>query len=191
MFSNQAKVQTPEIVNGIEVDKITSVIDDINIDANNGKWQFRSTNIWMGAAKNQSEFKDYLANNGENVPHIDPFILMADEPPLIGGNGDAANPVEYLLHALTSCLTTSLVAHAAVRGIVVDDINTSTEGDIDIRGFLGMSEDVRKGYQAIRINMRVKSEAAAEQLKELALFSPVYDVVSNSLPVELNIETYS
>ena len=191
MFSNQVKAQTPETINGIEVDKIISVIDDINIDENNGKWQFRSENKWIGGATNQSEFKDYFANNGKNVPHIDPFILAADEPPLIGGNDDAANPVEYLLHALTSCLTTSLVAHAAVRGIVVDDINTSTEGDIDIRGFLGMSEDVRKGYQAIRINMKIKSDASSEQLKELALFSPVYDVVSNSLPVELNIETYS
>jgi hypothetical protein len=74
---------------------------------------------------------------------------------------------------------------------VVEDINTSTEGDIDIRGFLGMSEGVRKGYQAIRITMKVKSKASAETLKELALFSPVYDVVSNSLPVEFNIETYS
>jgi uncharacterized OsmC-like protein len=191
MSTSQAAVQTPEVVNGIEVDKIMCVINNINADANNGKWQFRSENKWMGAAKNQSEFKDYLANNGENIPHVEPFILKADEPPLIGGNGDAANPVEFLLHALTSCLTTSLVAHAAVRGIVVEDINTSTEGDIDIRGFLGMSEGVRKGYQAIRITMKVKSKASAETLRELALFSPVYDVVSNSLPVEFNIETYS
>ena len=191
MFSNQAKAQTPETVNGIEVDKIISVIDDINIDTHNGKWQFRSENQWTGGATNQSKFKEYFANNGENIPHAKPFTLEADEPLILAGNDSAANPVEYLLHALTSCLTTSLVAHAAVRGIVVDDINTSTEGDIDIRGFLGMSEDVRKGYQAIRINMRVKSDASAEQLKELALFSPVYDVVSNSLPVALNIETYS
>ena len=139
---------------------------------------------------NQSEFKDYFANDGENISHPKPFVLEADEPPLLGGNGSAANPVEYLLHALTSCLTTSLVAHAAVRGITVEDINTSTEGDIDVRGFLGISEDVRKGYQAIRINMKVKSEASAEQLKKLAMFSPVYDTVSNSLPVDLVIEKY-
>lgn len=89
--------------------------------------------------------------------------------------------VEHLLHVLTSCMATSLVVHAAVRGIVVDDIDTSTEGDID----------VRKGYQVIRILMKVKSKASSEQLKELALFSPVYDVVSNALSVAFNIETYS
>jgi uncharacterized OsmC-like protein len=190
MSTNQATAQTPEIVNGIEVDKVMSVVKNINADANNGKWQFRSKNQWMGGAMNQSEFKDYFANDGENISHAKPFVLEADEPPLVGGNGRAANPVEYLLHALTSCLTTSLVAHAAVRGITVEDINTSTEGDIDVRGFLGLSEDVRKGYQAIRINMKVKSEAPAKTLKELALFSPVYDVVSNSLPVDLVIEKY-
>lgn len=191
MSTNQATAQTPEIVNGIEIDMVMSVINSINADANNGKWQFRSENQWTGGAKNQSEFKDYFANNGENISHAKPFMLKADEPVSLSGNDAAPNPVEYLLHALTSCLTTSLVAHAAVRGITIEDITSSTEGDIDIRGFLGLSEDVRKGYQTIRINMKVKSEAPAEQLKELAFFSPVYDVVSNSLPVELNIETYS
>lgn len=190
MSTNQATTQTSEIVNGIEIDKVISVVNKINADKNCGKWQFRSKNQWTGGAMNQSEFKDYFANDGENISHPKPFVLEADEPPLLGGNGSAANPVEYLLHALTSCLTTSLVAHAAVRGITVEDINTSTEGDIDVRGFLGISEDVRKGYQAIRINMKVKSEASAEQLKKLAMFSPVYDTVSNSLPVDLVIEKY-
>ncbi len=190
MSTNQATVQKPEIVNGIEVDKVMSIINNINTDANNGKWQFRSTNQWTGATRNQSVFKDYFANDGENFTHPNPFVVEADEPFLLGGTSNTANPVEYLLHALTSCLTTSLVAHAAVRGITVEDIKTSTEGEIDVRGFLGISKDVRKGFQAIRINMKVKSEATAKQLKELALFSPVYDTVSNSLPVDLIIEKY-
>lgn len=190
MSTSQAIAQTPEIINGIEVDKVMSVVNNIKADANNGKWQFKSEKKWTGATKNQSEFKDYFVNDGENTLHPKPFVLEADEPLLIGGTGNAANPVEHLLHALTSCLTTSLVAHAAVRGITVEDINTSTEGDIDVRGFLGISKDVRKGYQAIRIKMNVKSKASAEQLTELALFSPVYDVVSNSLPVDLVVEKY-
>jgi len=190
MSTNQTTTQVPEVVNGIEINKVMSVINNINADANNGKWQFRSTNQWTGATENQSEFKDYLSNNGKNNSHPKPFVLEADEPLILGGTSNAANPVEYLLHALTSCLTTSLVAHAAVRGITVEDINTSTEGDIDVRGFLGISEEVRNGYQAIRINMKVKSEASAEQLKELAMFSPVYDTVSNSLPVDLVIEKH-
>jgi uncharacterized OsmC-like protein len=191
MPTNQAMMQTPEIVNGIEVDKVMSVISAINADTNNAKWKFWSENQWMGGAVNLSAFKSFYSLGQENMSRTTPFMLKADEPVSLSGNDTAPNPVEYLLHALTSCLTTSLVAHAAVRGIMIEDITSSTEGDIDIRGFLGISEDVRKGYQTIRINMKVKSEAPVEQLKELALFSPVYDVVSNSLPVALNIETYS
>ena len=191
MSTNPAMMQTPESVNGIEVDKITSVISEINADTNNAKWKFWSENQWMGGAVNQSAFNNFYSLGQENTSRTAPFMLEADEPVSLSGNDTAPNPVEHLLHALISCLTTSLVAHAAVRGITIEDITSSTEGDIDIRGFLGISEDVRKGYQAIRITMKVKSEAPAEQLKELALFSPVYDVVSNSLPVELNIETYS
>jgi uncharacterized OsmC-like protein len=191
MPTNQAMMQTPEIVNGIEVDKVMSVISAINADTNNAKWKFWSENQWMGGAVNLSAFKSFYSLGQENMSRTTPFMLKADEPVSLSGNDTAPNPVEYLLHALTSCLTTSLVAHAAVRGITIEDITSSTEGDIDIRGFLGLSEDVRKGYQTIRINMKVKSEAPAEQLKELALFSPVYDVVSNSLPVALNIEAYS
>ena len=188
MSTNQAVMQTSENVNGIEVDKITSVISEINADANNAKWKFWSKNQWMGGAMNQSAFKNFYSLGQENTSRTAPFMLEADEPVSLSGNDTAPNPVEHLLHALTSCLTTSLVAHAAVRGITVEEINTSTEGDIDVRGFLGLSEEVRKGYQAIRINMKVKSEAPAETLRELALFSPVYDVVSNSLPVDLVVE---
>ncbi|GJL71434.1 MAG: osmotically inducible protein C [Nitrosomonas sp.] len=191
MPAEQAKVQSPEFVNGIETEKITKVVSEINADKNNAKWKFRSENHWLGGTLNQSAFKDFYALGEENTSRTTPFMLKADEPVSLSGNDAALNPTEYLLHALTSCLTTSLVAHAAVRGIAIEDLSSSTEGDIDLRGFLGLSEDVRKGYQTIRINMKVKSDAPADQLKELALFSPVYDVVSNSLPVELNIETYS
>jgi uncharacterized OsmC-like protein len=190
MSTNQTTTQTPKIVNGIEVDKVMCVVNNINADTNNAKWKFWSENQWTGGTMNQSAFKNFYSLGKENTSRTAPFVLEADEPVSLSGNDTAPNPVEYLLHALTSCLTTSLVAHAAVRGITVEDINTSTEGDIDVRGFLGLSEDVRKGYQAIRINMKVKSEAPAETLRELALFSPVYDVVSNSLPVDLVIEKY-
>ena len=80
--------------------------------------------------------------------------------------------------------------HAASHGIEIEAIDTESEGDIDLRGFLGLSDKIRKGYQNIRVRMRVKSTAKPETLRELATFSPVYDVVSNSVPVDLVVETY-
>jgi uncharacterized OsmC-like protein len=98
--------------------------------------------------------------------------------------------MEYLLHALATCLTGTLVYHAAVRGIEIEAVESSYTGDMDVRGLFGLSDDVRKGFNKVTVNMRVKSEASAEELTELALHSPVYDVVSRSLPVEFTLTTY-
>ena len=90
----------------------------------------------------------------------------------------------------SGCLTTTMVYHAASRGIRVEAVESELEGDLDIRGFLGLSNEVRKGYHHVRVRMRAKSDAPGEKLAELAKFSPVYDIVSNSLPVEVTVETY-
>jgi uncharacterized OsmC-like protein len=112
------------------------------------------------------------------------------EPPVLLGRDEGANPVEHLLSALMGCMTTTLAYHAASRGIEIKAIDTESDGDIDVRGFLGLSDKIRKGYQNIRVRMRVKSDATPETLAELAKFSPVYDVVSKSVPVDVVIETY-
>jgi len=96
--------------------------------------------------------------------------------------------MEYVLHSLASCLTSTLVYHAAVQGIDVESVESSLEGDLDVRGMLGLSEDSRKAYNAVRVRMQVKAAADAETLRELAMFSPVYDMVSKSLPVEFELE---
>ena len=102
----------------------------------------------------------------------------------------AANPIEFPLHGLAACLTTTMVYHAASRGIEIEAVDSTLEGDIDLRGVLGISDTVRKGCHDVRVRMRVKSEAKPETLRELAQFSPVYDVVSNSQPVDVMVETY-
>ena len=109
-------------------------------------------------------------------------------PPVLMNQNRAANPVEYVLHALAACLTTSLVYHAAARGVKVDEVESTLEGDLDLRGFLGLSDDVRTGYHNIRVTFRVKSEASAETLRELCRHSPVFDIVSNPVPVFVSLE---
>jgi uncharacterized OsmC-like protein len=102
--------------------------------------------------------------------------------------GDSCpNPMEYVLHSLASCLTSTLVYHAAVQGIEIESVESFLEGDLDVRGMLGLSEDSRKAYNAVRVRMQVKSAADADMLKGMALFSPVYDMISNSLPVDFDL----
>jgi len=123
------------------------------------------------------------------IAHQQVFTMDADEPAILAGYDQGANPVEHLLHALASCVTTSMVAHAAVRGIEVKELESELEGDIDLRGFLGLDPDVPKGYTDIRVKFRVK--AAKEdlpKLRELAGFSPVFNTLTHGARVSIDIE---
>lgn len=178
---------SPVKTNGVDVDYVMAVIDQVKGNADIAKFQFRASNRWIDGGLNRSTIKEFYGACQEDESRTEPFILEADEPPVLASNDKAPNPVEFILHGLASCLTTTMAYHAAVRGIEIDAISSELEGDLDLRGFLGLSEDVRKGYHHVRVAMTVKSDAPAEQLKELAMFSPVYDMVSKSLPVELTI----
>jgi len=123
------------------------------------------------------------------MTHKQEFELHADEPPILAGNDEGANPVEHLLHALASCVTTSMVAHATVRGIHIEELESKLEGDIDLRGFLGLDAKVPKGYTNIRVTFKVKTDRDnLQKLKELAEFSPVYNTLIHGTKVDIQIE---
>jgi len=157
-----------------------------------GASQFRISNRWVAGGENQSEVQTFAAG-GQEIPHRTDFILYADEPDLLLGGDTGANPVEHLLHALASCVTTSMVYHAAARGIVVEAVQSTLEGELDLRGFLGLAPEVRKGYRQIRMKLKIKaSDLNEEQLQELAAlgpnFSPVYDSLSAGVPLTVTAE---
>ena len=175
-------------VNGVDVDQINHVIESITADTSFGQFQFRARNRWVNGGLNRSQIKEFHAGGREDGTRSKPFTLDADEPQLVAGNDSAPNSMEYVLHALVSCMTGTLVYHAAVRDIAITSVSSHIEGDMDVRGLLGMADDVRKGFNHVRVTMRVDSDADAETLTELALYSPVYDIVSKSLPVEFHLE---
>lgn len=175
-------------VNGVQVDQVMNVIGSIEEDPSNARFQFRLNNRWVDAGLNRSRIQGYFAVGREDDTRTDPFVVDADEPAITAGGDSAPNPMEFVLHSLASCLTSTLVYHAAVQGIEITSVESSLEGDMDVRGMLGLSQEVRKGFKHVRVRMRVGSAASAATLKELAMFSPVYDVVSASLPVELVLE---
>jgi uncharacterized OsmC-like protein len=175
-------------VNGVTVGRVLDVIGAIDEDPENARFQFRLDNRWKDAGLNSSRIQGYYAVGREDDTRGEPFVVAADEPEITSGGDSAPNPMEFVLHSLASCLTSTMVYHAAVQGIEIESVESSLEGDMDVRGMLGLSEEVRKGYEAVRVRMRVKSEASAEKLEELALFSPVYDIVSRSVPVEFVLE---
>jgi uncharacterized OsmC-like protein len=122
----------------------------------------------------------------------DALVFEIDEPPVLCGQNLGANPVEYLLVALSGCLTTSLIAHATAKGINIKGVESRYEGDIDLRGFLGVSEEVPVGFQTIRVYFKIEadiSEAQKEELVNMAQkYSPVFQTVSTPTPVSVHLE---
>jgi uncharacterized OsmC-like protein len=188
-ISNTAQ-QVQDLTNGVDVSQLMNVIGSIEADTGYAKFQWRATNQWIGGELSRSKIKGFFAGNEEDTTRKAAFTLDADEPPIASGHNRAPNSMEYLLHALATCLTGTLVNHAAVRGIEIEAVDSSYAGDMDVRGLFGLDDDVRKGFSQVAVNMRVKSEASVEELTEMALFSPVYDVISTSLPVEFALTTY-
>lgn len=176
------------VINGVDVARLGQTVQAVRQNPTLGTSQFRAINRWISGGHNRSTIKGFYGAGQEDTTRTKPFVLDADEPPVLLGNDQGANPVEFVLHALAACLTTSLVYHAAARGIQIESIESSLEGDLDLQGFLGLSEQVRRGYKQIRASFTIKSDASAEQLEALTKFSPVYDIVSNPVQVSIQIE---
>jgi uncharacterized OsmC-like protein len=185
----QQTVEKPStMLNGVDVAALGETLRALHQEPKLGAFQFRASNRWIGGGLNRSTVGDFYGAGMERA-RAKPFSLTADEPPVLIGGDQGANPVEFVLHALAACLTTTMVYHAAARGIAIGAISSELEGDIDVRGFMGLADNVRKGYSKVRVKMTVESGAPATTLETLAKFSPVYDIVSNSLPVEISVKT--
>ena len=182
--------QTPtRTVNGVNLDTLMDTVKAIKADPELGASRFRASNRWLGGNHNRTTVSGFYGAKQE-IAHRQTFEMDADEPPILAGEDQGANPVEHLLHALASCVTTSMVAHAAVRGIRIEEVESELEGDIDLRGFLGLSADVPKGYTDIRVKFKVKANPKdVDKLDELARYSPVFNTLTHGVPVSIAIES--
>jgi uncharacterized OsmC-like protein len=191
--SNTSQVKNendvPKFINGVNLDTLMETVNTIQADPEMGACHFRATNKWVDGTHNQSKVTGFYGAKQE-IAHKQTFYFVADEPAILAGNDVGANPVEHLLHALASCLTTSMVAHAAVRGIHIEEVESELEGDLDLNGFLGLNSETPKGFTRIQVNFRVKaSPQDLETLKSLALFSPVHNTLVNGVPVNVKVDS--
>ena len=181
----------PKTVNGVAVDGFSETVAAIKSTPAIAKFKFRIRNQWVDAGQNRST-ADTFYGAGQERSRPKAFVLEADEPPVLLGKDTAANPVEHLLHALASCMSTSMVYHAAARGIHIEEVESSLEGDIDLHGFLELDKNVRNGYQGIRVNFKIKADVPDEKLQEISQLgsghSPVFDTLTNGVPVSVTAE---
>lgn len=175
-------------VNGVNTDTLKETVMAIKGDPELGVSRFRARNDWVSGNFNRTTVTGFYGARQE-IAHKQAYTMEADEPPILAGNDNAPNPVEHLLHALASCLTTAMVAHAAVRGIEIEALEADLEGDIDLNGFLGLNPETPRGYTEIRVDYRVKADPRdLDKIRELAKFSPVYNTVAKGANVVLNVE---
>ena len=181
-----------KICNGVDVTRLAATIQGVEADPELAEFEFRAHNTWVNGGNNRSTIKDFYGAGGEDDSREVAFVYDNDEPDVLLGTDKGANPAEYVLHALAGCLTTSLVYHAAARGIEIRRVESWYEGDLDLQGFLGISDEVRRGYQAIRIKFLVDAPGASEEeLEEIVAlgqrYSPVFDIVTNRVPVTVTV----
>jgi len=183
--------KVPTLINGVAVDQLFATVDAVKATPSIAKFKFQIKNKWETGSQNCSTAAGFSGANQE-LAHPLPFKLEADEPAILLGKDTAANPVEHLLHALASCLTTSMVYHASARGIRIEKIESSFEGDLDLRGFLDLDPSTRKGYQGIRARFKITAEAPDDQLQEIVRLgtghSPVFDTVTKGVAVSVTAE---
>lgn len=184
---SQATVTT--MINGVDTGRLGATVQAIQQTPVLAKAQFRAANRWIDGGHTQSVIQGFYGGGQEDTTRTQPFVLDADEPLVLPGKGRSPRPLEFVLHALAACLTTSLVYHAAARGIRIESVESKLEGDLDLRGFLGLSDTIRRGYTQIRVHLTIKSDAPEEQLRELTKFSPVHDIIMNPVPVSIAVTT--
>lgn len=178
-------------VNGINVEQLIKTIEAIKKKPEIAGFKFRATNQWVGGTHSRATVKDFYGAGQEDASR-NRMVFELDEPPILCGNNLGANPVEYLLVALSGCLTTSLVAHAAAKGIAIKKVESRYEGDIDLRGFLGLSPKVKVGFEQIRVYFKIEAdipEAQKEELLRMAQkYSPVFNTIANPTAVSVQLE---
>jgi uncharacterized OsmC-like protein len=183
---------TATLVNGVNVDQLIGTINAIKGNPSLARFKFRAETEWVNGGHSRSTIQSFYGAGQEDASRGKPFVVEGDEPPVLLGANAGPNAVEAVLHALASCISVGFIYNAAAQGIKVESLSFSLEGDIDLHGFLGLSDKVRPGYEGIRLSYRVKSNAPREKIEELCDYvqktSPVLDIIRNPVPVTLSLE---
>ncbi len=182
--------QTTTLLNGLDTRRMIDTIEAIKTQPSLGQFQFRARNVWIDGGVNRSTIKDFYGAGREDDSRKEAFEFTNGEPPVLLGANEGANPVEFLLHALAGCVTTTFVLHAAARGVRIRQLSTELDGDIDVRGLIGLNDAITPGYQEIRVKMHVTADCSDEELDTLLGYAQAHSPVCNTVcrPVPVKVE---
>jgi len=188
MSTTLTEKKMPEPRNGVDTPTLFATINAVGAQPELAQFRFRAVNRWQQGTHSRTRIQSFYGAGGEQM-HEREFTYDADHPTVLVGRDQAPTPVEFLLHALASCLTAGIGNIAAARGVTLHEVESTLEGEIDLQGILGLSDRVRNGYRSIRAAFTIKGDAPAEKLAQIVeqsrKRSAVYDVLTNGVPVEI------
>ena len=180
----------PMARNGVDVPNLFGTIDAVRNQPELAKFRFRATNRWVVGTHSRTTIEQFSGAGGDHM-HAQTFTYDADHPAVLVGADNAPTPVEFLLHALGACLMAGIANIAAARGVTLTSVEASIEGDIDLLGILGISNEVRNGYEQIRVTFKIDGDASPETLRKIVeqsrARSAVYDVLTNGVAVSVDV----
>ncbi|NVK43277.1 MAG: OsmC family protein [Oceanospirillaceae bacterium] len=175
--------------NGLNIEQMVETVEALKREPALARFEFRARNRWIDGGANRSTIRDFYGAGREDDSRQEAFEFTNGEPPVLLGDNEGANPVEFLLHALAGCVTTTTVLHATARGIRIERLSTELKGNIDLQGLLALNDDVSPGYESIEIRMEIEADCSEEELDELIGIarehSPVCNTVCRPVPVRI------
>jgi len=178
--------------NGVDVPTLFATLDAVKAQPEAARFQFRAVNRWISGTHSRTTIHGFFGV-GEEQEHTSAYTYDADHPEVLVGTDKAASPVEIVLHGLAACLTAGIGNIASARGIELTSVESRLEGDIDLQGLLGLSDEVRNGYERIRASFTVTGDASDEELRTVVeqsrARSAVFDIVTNGVPVDIDVRT--
>ena len=184
----------PMTANGVDVPGLFGTIDVVRGRRELAQFQFRATNRWVIGTHSRTTIESFSGAGAEHT-HVAEYAYEADHPEVLVGADRAPTPVEFLLHALGACLMAGVANIASARGVALTAVEAKIEGDIDLQGILGLSDEVRNGYQQLRVSFHITGDAPPETLRAIVdqarARSAVFDVITNGVDVVVDVDTAS
>jgi uncharacterized OsmC-like protein len=191
MTSTSPTAPLNPVRNGVDTAQMFGTLDAIRATPELAAFRFRATNRWLGGAHNRSTIREFYGAGHQDTSRAQAFEVDAGEPAVLLGTDTGPNPAEHLLHALAACVTTSIVYVASARKVPLASVESTLEGEMDVRGCLGIDTGYRNGFTKIRVEFRISGDATEEQLREVVergkARSAVFDMVTHGVPVEVGV----
>ncbi len=175
----------PALLNGVNTDGLRAAEAMIAQDPSHAKTHWQVTSHWRGGFRSDTRATECTIG-GRRIAKD--FTIRVDEPLELFGTNQYANPQEHLMAALNACMLVGYAALCSLEGIELQQLSIHTEGDIDLRGFLGTDPTVKPGYEQLRYTVRIKGNGTPEQFDKIhravMATSPNYYNLANAIPLQ-------